>query len=199
MILVCQGREISVFWVQQPIDRWGDVIQLKTMRLMMRSFRQEDAGPLHLIFSDAEAMRYWSTPTHEKLEDTEEFVKKTIEATLNRAGVDFVVVLEDRIIGKMGLWNGNELGFIFAPDTWGNGYAREALQGVVKFAETKGLDAIRADVDPRNERAIKLLMSNGFVLTGQAKNTFKVGENWVDSHYFELRLPADGLAHPARA
>jgi [ribosomal protein S5]-alanine N-acetyltransferase len=47
--------------------------------------------------------------------------------------------------------------------------------------------AIRADVDPRNDRSIRLLRRLGFVEIGSARQTLKIGDARVDSVYFELR------------
>ena len=45
------------------------------------------------------------------------------------------------------------------------------------------IDAILADVDPRNAASLGLLGSLGFVETGRASNTILVGDDWCDSIY----------------
>ena len=52
---------------------------------------------------------------------------------------------------------------------------------------------MRADVDQANLRSLALLERLGFRRTGYAERTFKIGENWVDSVYLELRA-ADFVA-----
>jgi [ribosomal protein S5]-alanine N-acetyltransferase len=96
-----------------------------------------------------------------------------------------------RAIGKIGIWQDEEIGFILARQYWGLGIAREALLAILTYAfNEKDMQEITADVDPRNERSIKLLESVGFVKTGFKQNTLQVGEEWVDSVYFGLKRRA---------
>jgi ribosomal-protein-alanine N-acetyltransferase len=157
-------------------------------RIALRPFQAADAEALFPIFADPRAMRYWSTPPHASIDVTAAFVRATMEATESGRGDDQVVIFEGRVIGKAGLWDSREIGFILAPDLWGRGLAREALEAVIARACLQGRTRIAADVDPRNAASIGLLIRLGFVQTGEAKATAKVGEEWVDSLYFELVL-----------
>ena len=60
--------------------------------------------------------------------------------------VDFIVLHDGVVIGKAGLWQGGELGMLFAKSTWGTGLAREAVDAVIAHARSRGLAAIMADV-----------------------------------------------------
>jgi ribosomal-protein-alanine N-acetyltransferase len=164
-----------------------------TRRISLRPFEEADAEALHPIFSDAEAMAFWSTPPHASIEETRAFVRATIEATSAGTGDDQVAVMDGRVIGKAGLWDGQEIGFILARDVWGRGLAREALEAVVERARGRGVSRITADVDPRNAASLGLLGKLGFVKTGEAKATMKVGGLWVDSVFLELRLSPSPL------
>ena len=161
---------------------------MKASRIALRPFQAADAEALFPIFADAEAMRYWSTPPHASIEVTRAFVRATMAASASGQGDDQVVIFEGAVIGKAGLWDNEEIGFILAPARWGQGLAREALEAVIERARTRGLTRITADVDPRNGASIGLLTRLGFVRTGEAKATTRVGEEWVDSVYFELVL-----------
>jgi RimJ/RimL family protein N-acetyltransferase len=163
-------------------------------RVTLRPFRADDAKALHPIFADARAMRYWSTAPHATLAETEAFVRATIEASDAGYGDDQVVVYEGRVVGKAGLWNNTEIGFILSPAVWGLGLAGEAVGAVIDRAREQGVDRILADVDPRNEPCRRLLIRMGFVQTGHAEHTLKVGDEWVDSIYFELTLNSEGCA-----
>jgi len=163
----------------------GEIIA--TRRLTLRRFRPSDAAAFHAVLSDAEAMRYWSTPPHRHMAETEAWVERTIAAVAAGEADDFIALHEGSAVGKAGLWQGNELGMIFARTWWGRGYAGEAVQAIIGRAFARGLTAVRADVDPRNDRSIRLLRRLGFVQTGSAKQTLKIGDVWVDSVYFELQ------------
>lgn len=160
---------------------------LHTERLLLRRPRLDDAAEMHAILGNPEAMRYWSTLPHADPAQSAAWVADTIAAVAAGTCDDFFVELDGAVIGKCGLWHGDEIGFLFAPAVWGKGYAREALAAVIAHAfGTRGLSQIRADVDPRNERCLRLLTALGFRETGRAERTFKLGEEWVDSVYLTL-------------
>lgn len=164
-----------------------DKSAIKTKRLVLRHFKPDDAVALHPIFADPEAMRFWSSPPM-SLAQTEEFVRDTIRAYQAGTGDDFVVLLEGVVIGKAGLWRVNEIGFIFSRSVWGTGIASEAVRAIMIRASTRGVSSIIADVDPRNERCLRLLEKLGFVRTGAAKHTVLVGDEWADSVYLEAKV-----------
>jgi len=163
--------------------------ELRTKRILLRPVRAEDAVPLHAIFSDAETMRYWSTPPHTDPAQTDGFVAAMMGIDPD-TGVEFAVEHEGRVIGKAGLWNCPEIGFIFHRDTWGKGLAKEAVSALMAYAfETYALDAITADVDPRNDRSLRLLAKLGFEETHRAERTIQVGDEWCDSVYLSCPAP----------
>jgi [ribosomal protein S5]-alanine N-acetyltransferase len=133
-------------------------------------------------------MRYWSTPPHRSFAETVGWIAATIEAVGSGRADDFVVVRDGKIIGKAGLWAANELGMIFARNVWGQGFATEAVAAVIARAFAHGLNAIKADVDPRNALSLRLLRKLGFVETGSAERTLLIGDEWVDSIYLERRM-----------
>jgi RimJ/RimL family protein N-acetyltransferase len=160
---------------------------LRTERLLLRRPRPQDGPAMHAILSDPAAMRYWSTLPHAELAESEAWVATTIRAIESGECDDFFIERDGQLIGKAGLWNGDEIGFLFSPTVWGQGYAREALSAVIDHAFGEGGHTqIRADVDPRNERCLRLLTRLGFRETGHAKRTFCIGGEWSDSIYLLL-------------
>ena len=161
-------------------------MEIPTERLLLRPARADDLEPLHAILSDARAMAYWSSPPHQELEQTRDWLASMI-AIQPSEGEDFIVEFDGRLIGKAGLWRFPEIGFIFHPDVWGRGFAREALALVLERAfDVHGLPKIDADVDPRNTASLKLLERLGFRETGRKERTWHVGGQWCDSVYLEL-------------
>jgi ribosomal-protein-alanine N-acetyltransferase len=163
---------------------------LRTERLLLRRPRPDDAAAMHAILSDPVAMRYWSSLPHASMIQTERWIAATIEAI--RAGKcdDFVIACDGQVIGKAGLWHGNEIGFLLGPAAWGKGYAREAIEAVIERAFTAtGHSEIRAEADPRNERCLRLLERLGFHETGRAERTWAIGGEWSDSVYLSLVFP----------
>lgn len=156
---------------------------LRTARLVLRPARMDDLAAFHAIFSDARAMRYWSTLPHTEVAQTREWLEGMV-AIPPETGIDWVVEHEGRAIGKAGLWREPLIGFIFHPDVWGRGFASEAVAAVVDHGlAVRGLAAIEADVDPRNTASLRVLGKLGFIETGRAQRTVQLGEEWCDSVY----------------
>jgi RimJ/RimL family protein N-acetyltransferase len=159
---------------------------IRTERLLLRFARAADLEPMHAILSDPGAMAYWSTPPHATLDETRAWLRAMIDTSPDE-GEDFIVEHEGRVIGKAGLWRFPEVGYILAPAAWGQGFASEALRAVLGRAfDTHGLEAVTADVDPRNERSLRLLGRLGFRQTGRKARTWLVGDRWCDSVYLRL-------------
>jgi RimJ/RimL family protein N-acetyltransferase len=165
------------------------MIELVTERLRLRRARPGDLDDLHAVFSHPAAMRYWSRPPHVEVQQTRDFLENMIGAPADESD-DFVVEYQGRAIGKAGCWRLPEVGYILHPDHWGQGLATEALGAVLGhvFANWP-VEAIKADVDPRNEGSLRLLAKLGFVETHRAARTWLVGEEWCDSVYLALARP----------
>lgn len=161
---------------------------ITTPRLTLRRFKPNDVDAMHAIFSDPDVMAYWSTLPHTSLSQTEDWIARTIASVDAGKSDDFVVLHDGVVIGKAGLWEGDELGMIFAQSSWGAGLAREAVDAVIAHARDRGVAAIVADVDPRNVRALRFLERFGFAVTGTAKATYQLGDFWADSVYLTLTL-----------
>lgn len=161
-------------------------MEFRTERLLLRPARTDDLDGLHAILSDPQAMAYWSSPPHADIEETRDWLGSMI-AIQPSEGEDFIVEHEGQLVGKAGLWRFPEIGFIFHPDYWGSGFAKEALSLILDRAfEVHELQKVDADVDPRNALSLKLLTSLGFRETGRKDRTWLVGDQWCDSIYLEL-------------
>jgi ribosomal-protein-alanine N-acetyltransferase len=164
---------------------------LTTARLTLRRVALSDVPAMHAIFADPEAMQYWSRLPHTDIAETEDWVVKTIEAVEAGEADDFVVVHEGAVVGRVGIWQGNEIGLIFARSVWGTGLAREATKALIERSRSRGMTSIMADIDPRNLRVARFLEKLGFHKTGEAKSTYKIGDIWTDSDYLTLSLTGD--------
>nr|WP_230980417.1 GNAT family N-acetyltransferase [Oryzicola mucosus] len=160
--------------------------EIRTPRLKLRHARETDLEPLHLLLSDARAMAYWSTEPHASLDMTREWLGRMIDIEPDE-GEDFIVEHDGRVIGKAGLYRFPEIGYLFHPDVWGQGFATEALRSILDRAFTvHRLPSVIADVDPRNTASLALLARLGFGETGRAERTFEIAGRWVDSVYLKL-------------
>ncbi|MHA6267740.1 GNAT family N-acetyltransferase [Aliiroseovarius sp. CAU 1755] len=163
---------------------------IQTPRLLLRAPAPSDLPALHTIFSNPEAMRYWSHETHDDIARTERVLDNMIASHAD-TGLEFVVERDGAVIGKAGLWRIAELGYILHPDHWGQGLAREALGAVIEAAwQTRAdIDRITAEIDPRNTASARLLTHLGFHETGRRPRTLHLYGEWCDSTDFALPRP----------
>jgi RimJ/RimL family protein N-acetyltransferase len=167
-------------------------MEITTERLRLRHARLSDAEAMHAVLSDPVAMAYWSSLPHETLEQTRAWIAAMVAAPAAADGqsLDFIIEFEGRAIGKAGFWKPPEIGYILRRDHWGRGLAREALEAVIRVGfEEGGIEAIIADVDPRNAASLGLLERLGFVRTGFARETWEIGGVLLDSVYLTLKRP----------
>ena len=170
-------------------------MEIRTPRLILRSARPDDLEGLHAVLSDPRATLWWSTPPHETLEQTREWLDAMIASGPDHP--DFVVERDGRVIGKAGFWKLPDVGYILHPDCWGQGLASEAVGAAVDHVfRTRDVETLTADVDPENAASIRLLERLGFVRTGFAERTWNVGGEWKDSLYYALSR-ADRAANRA--
>jgi ribosomal-protein-alanine N-acetyltransferase len=126
---------------------------------------------------------------HENIDKTKDWLLRMINTPQNGT-TDFIITLKDggQAIGKMGVWRAEEIGFLLGTANWRKGLAEEALRALLSFFFVhSSYDKITADTDPENKACLGLLKKVGFEVTGFEKNTFQIGENWVDSTYLTLR------------
>ena len=161
--------------------------RIETARLVLRRATLQDLPAFHAAMRDPHAMRYWSTPPHDDIEQTRQWLTGMIEADAATSD-DFVIELDGAAIGKLGAWHLPEIGFLIHPDQQGQGYGAEALTAFIAYIRSRGLPCLKADVDPRNAACLALLRRAGFIGTGSAEKTWLVGDEWCDSIYMGLEL-----------
>jgi ribosomal-protein-alanine N-acetyltransferase len=163
------------------------VTVLITDRLVLRRAVIGDLKAMHSVLSDARATRYWSTPPHDTIEQTQVWLDGMI-ASPPELSEDFMVTLSGRVVGKAGFYRLPEIGYILHPEVWGQGIAYEACRAVIDhvFATRADIDHLIADVDPKNDQSINLLTRLGFQKTGEQERTIQVAGVWCDSLYFRL-------------
>lgn len=163
--------------------------EILTSRLRLRRARMNDLEAMHAVLSNPRATRYWSTPSHSDIGQTRAWLASMI-ASGPQESDDFVVEHEARVIGKAGFYRLPEIGYILHPDHWGQGLAFEALSALIERVFARfDMAALTADVDPRNGASLRLLGKLGFREVRRERNTIRVGEEWCDSIFLELRRP----------
>lgn len=161
--------------------------EIRTPRLVLRRATMADAAAMNRIMSSPRAMRYWVTPPHESLAQTEAWLRSMIDADPATRD-DFLVARDGAVVGKLGASQLPEFGFLLDPAEWGKGYASEALIAFIARRRALGTTELIADVDPRNDASLRLLARHGFTETHRAARTLQMGDEWCDSVYLRLAL-----------
>ena len=163
---------------------------IRTERLLLRLAVMADLAAFHDILRRPDAMEYWSTPPHPDLATTEAWLATQIARDPDVA-LEFAVEYRGRVIGKVGGGDLPEIGYIFHPDHWGQGFAHEAMVALIHHAfARRRLDHLLADIDPRNLKSQRLLVKLGFKYSHHAADTFCINGVWTDSDYYVLARPS---------
>ncbi|MBC2835506.1 GNAT family N-acetyltransferase [Paragemmobacter straminiformis] len=165
---------------------------IHTARLILRRARPDDLADVHSMLSDPRAMRYWSRPEHDSIDESRDWLDRMIAAP---DADDYLIEREGRVIGKAGMWRRPEVGFLLHPDHQGAGLASEAMTAVITHLfDRHDMPELVAEADPRNTPSLRLLARLGFTETGRAERTMKWREEWCDSVYLALPRAAWPLA-----
>lgn len=164
---------------------------IETARLTLRAGRADDLMPLHDIFSDPRAMRYWDRPPHENLDQTARFLNAFMTPD-PQSREEYILEHQGRCVGKAGMWRRFEIGYILHPDLWGQGLITESLRAITPrvFERFPDADGLTAELDPRNIGSIKVLEKLGFAQTDLKEKNFLYGDSeWCDTGYYRLPRP----------
>jgi ribosomal-protein-alanine N-acetyltransferase len=169
-------------------------VHIQTSRLLLRAAQAGHSTALHTVLKDPQVMKYWSTLPHTSLSQTEDWLTKMILSPQNGT-TDFIISHNAIAIGKIGIWSpsskplGGEIGFLLAKDHQRQGFMTEAMKALLPYyVNDLGYEKITADVDPRNDASIALLLKFGFRIVGRREQTIEIGGEWVDSLDLELRV-----------
>jgi RimJ/RimL family protein N-acetyltransferase len=132
---------------------------LETERLVMRAMQIGDAPDLALIHGDPEVVRFIGGKTDATLPGAYDKILFYLgHWALHGCGKWAVVEkASGRVVGRTGFldspyeWPGLELGWTFARDCWGKGYATESARAARDWGfERLGVERILSMIDPAN-------------------------------------------------
>ena len=146
---------------------------LVTERLWLRPHTPEDLDDLLVFHSDPEVVRFIPWPVRDREATREALAAKLTRGTIEAPGQWLVLAVELResgtVIGEVLLkWASaedreGELGFAFAREHHGRGYAAEAARVMLRLArEDLGLERVTAVCIEGNEDSARLLRRLGF-------------------------------------
>ncbi|MFB6177358.1 MAG: GNAT family N-acetyltransferase [Halobaculum sp.] len=163
---------------------------LESERVTLHPLESDDTAFVHRVSNDERVWQTGFTPFPSSRGDIESFVESTANG---EDRVDLLVAVDGDRAGVVSLTDvdyrrrGAELGYWFAPEFHGEGYASEAARRVVRYAfETLDLARIEAHVDAFNDPSIGLLESVGFTREGTRRAVRVHRGERVDMHTYGL-------------
>ena len=144
---------------------------METERLVFATWDERDQALAYALWGDHEVTKWISGSDVLSEEEVEARLAQEIERE-KQDGVQYWALFQkdsDVFVGCCGLYpyapeeNTYELGFLLTRDHWGQGYAKEAAQAVVRYAFDKlEVSALVAEHHPDNEAAYHILIKLGF-------------------------------------
>ena len=147
---------------------------IRTERLLLRQWREEDREPFAALNADPVVMEHF--PSTMSREESDAFVDFNIRTIDERDWGLWAVDAHGTFIGFVGLNEPNfmpgvEVGWRLAHDAWGHGYATEAAQASLAFARDElGLDEVISFTTTTNLRSRRVMERIG--MTHDPKDDF---------------------------
>ena len=169
---------------------------LETERLRLKPLSIGDEANLYPLLGDPEVMAFWDVAEIEDPEVVAQIVAGQVEAMRHGRALYWAIrtLADGRFLGSCDLseidrWHRRgEVGFMLGREAWGQGYAHEAMQGVIAFAGAGGVRKLTARTHLGNRRSEALLQKLGFAEEGLLRgHILKDGER-RDCHVFGLLL-----------
>jgi ribosomal-protein-alanine N-acetyltransferase len=146
---------------------------LYTDRLILRRPESIDALAVFENFaSDNEVVKYMSWAKHTKITDAETFIRFSKTQWEKQISGTYLITIRDtgRVIGSTGISFETKFrastGYVLSRDSWGFGYATEALTAIVKGASAYSIHRLFAYCHSEHSKSAHVLEKCGFELEG---------------------------------
>jgi len=168
---------------------------LESERLLFREMSLSDSKDLFLIRSNDDVMRFMDTCKMESINDSEELIQFCSETYKTGNGINWVIIekCSNNFIGYFGFWRiikehcRAEIGYALNQRYWGLGYMTECLKTMMKFGlKELQLHSVEANVNPHNEKSIKLLEKIGFQKEAYLRESFLYDNKFLDTVTYSL-------------
>lgn len=166
---------------------------IESSRLHIRPFVAADAADLARRRSDPEVAKYqnWSIPY--SVERAESMVASIVEMGGPANGEWWMAAVCNRsngeVLGDLALHLSEdgrtaEIGYTFASENWGKGYASEAVDALLGYLfDVLGVTRVFGMLHPDNPASAMVLERSGFLFEGHTRSSFwlndEVSDDWI--------------------
>ncbi|MGE3275216.1 MAG: GNAT family N-acetyltransferase [Vicinamibacterales bacterium] len=176
---------------------------LRTTRTRLRPLVVSDAAALARAMADPEVMVFTAMTPHRSVPETEAWLAGVVADAEAGRRYEWAIEHRGEVVGRVALHEPPWIAYLLARHAWGKGLAHEAVDRACRYAlDVLGLETVRADVDPRNDRSLALLTQLGFRETARFAATWQIDGRWQDSVIFARGRDEGGrqaLAQPSGA
>jgi len=163
--------------------------RIETARLVLRPYGRADLPFIPALIGDWEVARWLSRAPYPYTDkDARDWLGLSRRIRFWRRGLPLVLVRREdgAVMGGVGVsFEDNEVGYWLGRPFWGNGYATEAVIGVIETSFSRhGLGHLWAGVMQGNARSCRVLEKAGFERKGLRRYRLRDGEG--DVHYYRL-------------
>lgn len=159
--------------------------------ILIRKFTLDDIESTFVYSSDFENTHYMLMVPHKTIEETKEFLVKSINEyeKENPEYLSFAVILDEKHIGEVFAYLSEkeaDIGWLIDKRYWGHGYASQAANFLVEYLQTKlKRTEIVAYCDERNLASQKVMKKIGmkFVGSNGIRTYEKDVEDWEEVKY----------------
>ncbi|MBT2757597.1 GNAT family N-acetyltransferase [Mesobacillus foraminis] len=171
-------------------------IYVQSQRLITRQFSHEDVNAFYLYRCSPNVAKFQSWEDYQ-YHQAESFVQRQSRFTPNQPGTwfQFAIASADtnQLIGDCALHTLLdeprivEIGFTLAEEHQGQGYASEAVSGLLQYIFTVlNKHKVIALTDVRNEKSITLLERLGMRREGHFLENYMSKGQWVDEYQYSI-------------
>jgi ribosomal-protein-alanine N-acetyltransferase len=169
--------------------------KLESERLLFRNILLSDSKDLYLIESNEAVLKYMDKHKMESIRDSEKYIRSCRASYKNGNSIEWGIIEKssNSFIGYFGFWRiikehcRAEIGYSLSPNYWGKGYMTESLKKMLAFGFNKlRLHSIEANVNPNNNKSIKLLEMIGFKKEAYFRENFLFDDKFIDTITYSL-------------
>jgi len=168
---------------------------LHTDRLVLRELTVNDAQAILNCFSNSDVLRHYGQNPLTSLDQVRQIINNFSTNYDEKRGIKWGIELKGQagIIGTIGFqeWSTEhkraEISYALFPESWGKGYALEAVNKVISFGFQKmELVRIGAIVFTENDASNRLLIKAGFEKEGLLKKYMHQNNVPYDTYIYSL-------------